>query len=420
MAPECQARPVNPTSLSTLPSFAPIRLGHHYTLEVSPDLRTLAAIVWPSGSHNRDGVLHLIDLESWTDISTDVRLGDYVADVTFSPDQTELYWTIPTTHDSPHGLPRDYQLQAYNIKSHQLSVISQFASQFTPWMQRTISGKVAIIGLSSDSDNLAEDVPHVMIVDPVQKRVSADLQLEDVKAGQFREKATNETSSGQEDAWRYVNYRPGLAWDVEHSALYIAHADTDQVTIADLANGSIKKLTSIRPSTSILEWILAASTAEAKGGPTTQTRAILDPDGRLLFVASQGTASGGPGTMTLRVIATEEMRVIGHIDRPLTDFTLMPDGKSLLVINDEGARPLATRLPMNRTVQILDAATLQERASVSTDEDDLLGFVGASPDSRYAYLRGASALLLLDLESKLITSTHEFAGSFDTLLRIGP
>src|SRR3990170_2512481 len=53
-----RARPVDPTTLEDIPGFTPLELGHHYRALLSPDGRTLATIVWPSGSTHTGGVLH--------------------------------------------------------------------------------------------------------------------------------------------------------------------------------------------------------------------------------------------------------------------------------------------------------------------------------------------------------------------------
>src|SRR5438094_5350854 len=62
-----RARPIDPRSLQDIPGFTPLELGHHYKAALAPEGRTLAMIVWPSGSSNAGGVLHLVDPVAWTD-----------------------------------------------------------------------------------------------------------------------------------------------------------------------------------------------------------------------------------------------------------------------------------------------------------------------------------------------------------------
>jgi len=431
-----QARPVDPATLADLPGYAPIDFGHHYTYTASPDRRMLAVITWPSGSNNAGGTLHLIDLNTWTDMPADVSIDDYVGELTFSADGKTLFWTAPAAYDPAHGMPRDYQLYRYDLDSRQLSANTQFPLSFIPWSQRLASGNVAIFGIPTDPNNLAEDVPHVLIIDPMSNRIAADVRLDGVKAGQFREKMTNVTLSAQEESWEYVMYNPGLAWDLERGVLYVVHSDDDKVTVFDLAKGTVVQQSHIRPQQSFLKWISdsLAPTAEAKGGPELGARVILSRDGERLYVFSQETEMGLLKTTGLRVIATNGMREISHLDELLTDFALTPNGKSLLVVKGEIVRLYGFDMMVNRDVYVLDAETLQERIHLRVDQADQLWFDGFSPDDRYAYLKGSSAQWvegsgwrnwrttwqLLDLNSYRLIPASESGSIYGDLLHIVP
>src|SRR5258705_154290 len=118
-----QARPVDPATIVDLPGYAPIDFGHHYTYAVSPDRKVLAVITWP-GDSNAGGSLRLIDLNTWTDTPADLRIEDYVGDLTFGADGRTLYWTMPTKRDPAHGMPQDYHIYRYDLDSRQLSAIT--------------------------------------------------------------------------------------------------------------------------------------------------------------------------------------------------------------------------------------------------------------------------------------------------------
>ncbi len=431
-----QARPVNPATLADLPSFAPINFGHHYTYATRPDGKVLAMITWPSGSNNAGGTLHLIDLNTWTDMPADLRIDDYVSDLSFGADGRTLYWTMPMVRDPAHGMPRDYQLYQYNLDSRQLFAIAQLPSSFIPWSQRLSSSKVAIFGIPADPNNLAEDVPHLQISDPTENRIVTDMQLDGVKAGQFREQATDATPSAQGEAWQYVSYSPGLAWDTKHNLLYVIHADDNKITVVDLVNGTLIKQTHIRPPQSLLEWISnsLAPAVEAKGGPWMEARVILSRDGERLYVFGQKNEMGLLKASDLRVIATNGMREISHLDELLTDFALTSDGKSLLIARGEIVRSYGFDMMVNRDVYILDAESLQERIHLRVDQVDQLMFDGFSPDGHYAYLRGSSAQwvegsgwrnwrtvwYLLDLNSYRLISARESGSIYGALLHITP
>lgn len=430
-----QARPVDPATLADLPGYATIYFGHHYTYAVSPDRKMFAVITWP-GDSNAAGALHLINLNTWTDIHTDLRIDDYVSDLTFSADGRTLYWAMPAVRDPTHGMPRDYQLYGYDLEGRQLSAVTPFPSSFMPWSQHLASDKVAIFGIPTDPDNLAEDAPHVMIIDTTRSHIVADVGLNGVKAGQFREQATNATSASQGESWQYVSYSPGLAWDLDRNVLYIVHADDNKVTVVNLVNGIVTKQTSTRSPQSFLGWISdsLAPAAQAKGGPWIGARALLSRDGKRLYVFSQKDEMGQLTATNLRVIATNGMREIGHIDELLTDFALTPDGKSLLVAKGEIDKSYGFDMMVNRDIYILDAETLQERIHVRIGQVDQLWFDGFSPDGRYAYLRGSSAQWvegrgwrnwrtmwqLLDLNSYHLISAGESGRSYGALLHIVP
>ncbi|MGI8854978.1 MAG: hypothetical protein ACR2JW_04445 [Thermomicrobiales bacterium] len=211
-------RPLDPATLVDVPGIAPLDFAHHYVQTVSPDGRTMAAILWPSGSSNRGGVLHLIDLTSWVDTATAVSFDDYVAGLVFSPDGQALYWAGSTRHDAAHGIGQEYALYRYGLAHSDLHEVTRFPSSFTPGFLATAArflhsgARLAIYGIPTDTDNLAEDVPHLLIVDLAGERLAADLRLNGVKAGQFRE-------SGP----LYAMFSPGLAWDLARERLYIAH-----------------------------------------------------------------------------------------------------------------------------------------------------------------------------------------------------
>jgi len=136
----------------------------------------------------------------------------------------------------------------------------------------------------------------------------------------------------------------------------------------------------------------------------------------------------------LRVIATNGMREINHLDELLTDFALAPDGKTLLVVKGKIVRPFGFDMMVTRDVYALDAETLQERIHVRVDQVDQLWFDGFSPDGSYAYLRGSSAQWvegtgwrdwqtswqLLDLNSFRLILAGESRSSYAGLLHIVP
>jgi hypothetical protein len=430
-----KARPVDSITLTDLPDYALIDFGHHYTYAVSPDRRILAVITWPSDMGSA-GKLHLIDLHTWVDMPVDLRIDNYVNDLTFGADARTLYWTMPTGRDPAHGMPRDYQLYSYDLESQQLSMNAQFPSSFMTWSQHLSSGNLAIFGVPTDSNNLTEDVPQLFIVDPARNTIVSDIRLGGVKAGQFHEQVTDGTPSEQEESLQYVMYSPGLAWDADRKLLYIAHADDDKITVVDLQKRSVVKQAQIQARQPFLQWIAdsLSPAAEAKGGPWLGVRLLLSNDGKRLYVFREKTEMGISKSVDLRVIATDGMREISHLNDLLTDFALTPDGKSLLVVKAEVDKSYGFDSMVSRDVYVLDSETLKEHTHIRIDQVDQLWFDGFSPDGRYAYLKGSSAQWvegsgwrnwrttwqLLDLSSYRLLSAGESGSLYGALLHIVP
>jgi len=244
------------------------------------------------------------------------------------------------------------------------------------------------------------------------------------------------TPSAQEGSWQYVSYSPGLAWDLDRKVLYVVHADHDKVTVVDLVNGTLIKQTQIRPQPPFLEWISnsLAPTVEAKGGPWLEARVMLSREGEQLYIFSQKNEMGLLKASDLRVIATDGMRAISHLDELLTDFALTPDGKSVLVVKGEVDKSYGFDALLSRDLYVLDAESLQERTHIRIDQVDQLVLDGFSPDGRYAYLRGSSAQWVegsgwrnwrtiwqsLDLNSYHLISAGESGSLYGALLHIAP
>jgi hypothetical protein len=435
-----QGLPFDPGSLADLPGYEPIGFGHHYQYAMSPDGRTLATITWPSGMHNRDGVLHFIDLPSWTEHSTGVTLDDYVNDLVFSPDGKALYWTQPTRRDPApglprdyqlYGLPRDYQLYRYEVGRRKLTVVTGFPSSFSLGEMHPLrsGSRLAIYGVPTGANYLADDVPHVRLVDLVTGHLIADVRLDGVTAGQMQ----IETAGPDEPPYRF--YLPGLAWDLEHDLLYVVHADTDQITVVDLAKGEISRQATIHPRYTLLErlgnWLVPV--AAAKGAvPGTEKRAVLSPDGTRLYVVglrSEMTRREDDQEWTwhevpsgLQVIATGDLAELGQMDLAVSDLALSPDGRWLLLASTQEVTKADGEIErVGRGLYLFDAQQLQEVAHLAPEVEFRLHRF--SPDGRYAYVSTSASdwlgdqygnwrvtLHVLELEAGRFVAEREFAG----------
>ncbi len=426
-----RARPIHPSLLADLPERNSIPFGHHYAAAVSPDGKTLTVMLWPSGSNNAGGVLHLIDLASWTDTPTDVTLNDSASPM-FSPDGHALYWFMPASHDRAHNIPRDYELFRYDLASRQLTTVLRLPTSFTPGATRFVRGgqQLAIVVVPTDANNLTEDVPHVLFVDVASGRITSDVRLNGVKQWQYRERIAGRDG--------YIIYQAGLAWDLERGVLYVAHADADKLSLIDLAQGKIRAQVEVHPRVSLVEQLLNAfaSVAEAKTVPTTSKSAVLSPDGERLYVvgwhAEVTAQADGQWTwrdvpVGLQVIDTSNLTQLKRLDLPIGQLTLSSDGKRLVLATGVQQEFCCQQDGTQRNhLYVLDTHTFETLTHRTSD--DAYYLQGFSSDGQYAYFghtvwrSSASYSVIyqaLDLTTNQIATQREITNSFADLLIVG-
>jgi hypothetical protein len=378
-----RVRPIDPLSLADLPGYAPLDFGRHVAT-ISPDGRVMAVILWPS-SWSSGATLHLIDLASWTDTTANVIAIDEVNTLIFGPDGKVLYWVNPTQHDSAHNMPRTFELYRYDLASQTLTTVTTLPPSFIPSELRLLrsGSSLAIYGLPTDGENRAEEPPHVLVVDLVAAHILTDIRLDGIKAGQMLTPA----ASGEEP--HYQLYAPGTAWDLALNLLYIVHADTDTITVVDLATGRIVKQLDIHPQLSLTDrvWQTLIPTAEAKGLPETGRRALLSRDGTRLYIVGYrsevtnlptGEIDWQNRPLGLQVVTTGDGSELRHFGLPIGDIALSPDGQWLLLIGEGNVQNQSNGLYLLDTQRLEEPTHLKQAGSYS-----LYGF---SPDGQYAYI----------------------------------
>ncbi|MEE9248343.1 MAG: hypothetical protein V3U79_06585 [Dehalococcoidia bacterium] len=364
----------------------------------------------------------MIDLPSWTENIVDLDIDQMVSGLTFSPEGKALYWTVPTRRDPAHGIPHDHELHRYDLNSGDLSVVVQFPSSFIPSEMHLLgSGRnLAVYGLPTSVLNLSEMAPQVFVVDVVTGRITADIRLDDVKAGQIK----IETAEVEGPCCHL--YSPGLAWDLEKELLYIVHADEDVITVIDLAKGELLQRTDISPRMSLLKrlknWLVPL--VEAKLVPGTLRRVVLSADGTRLYVLglrqemtreSNGEWGQREIPLGLQVIATDDLSLIHRLDLPASNLALSPDGERLLLVGSLEAFSESAGLQYeDNGLYFFDTKTFEDVGHLQPDVAfSLLGF---SPDSRYAYVSQPAdpghkywtkVLQVLDLESQRFVTELE-------------
>lgn len=426
-----QARPVDPATLTDQPGNGiSLDFGHHYSYALSPDGKKMAAVIFPSGEHNRGGVLHLVDLSTWRDDKVEGTSIDDLGQLRFRADGKQLYWAAAATH----SLPAAFQLSRYDLAQKRHAKLIDFPPSFIPQDFRLIPGENRLVAYgdfnsynSQGNDNsMLLQPPHLIFVDLQTEKITADIALDGVKAGQ-----TSIARGEGELAFHYL--QPGLAWDLQRKKLYIAHADEDKITAVDLGKAVVEKQAEIRPLRSFGEmasnWLLPRAQAKMIAG--TSHRAALSSDGQLLYLSGvrrdlQRDADGNMQyTVTplgLRIIATDDFSERDRFSLPVDDLLLSPDGKHLLLTgtrleqhegNDGALRREGSGIYVFDTVRGEQAAHLEPGRSFY-----LRGF---SLESRYGYVgtisdNGKEAVKSIDLESRrLVGERYSEKGFIDLL-----
>lgn len=199
----------------------------------------------------------------------------------------------------------------------------------------------------------------------------------------------------------------------------------------DLDRGGVLAATELVSAQSQLDalggWLVP--TALAKLVPGTDRTAVLDPEGRRLYVATmrrtqsddfrdfREVAQGG------FVVDTETLRIVGRIDQPVSDLALSPDGARLLATGtDVESRHDESGVVTPRGLFVLDPVSLEELAHIPAAGP--MRVAGFSADGRIAYLQtwedessGGQACVVnsLDLDGLDIVAERRVSGYCDII-----
>lgn len=202
-----------------------------------------------------------------------------------------------------------------------------------------------------------------------------------------------------------ANYAPALAVAPDGRHLYIAHAESDQLTVLRLPELTIERTVDLAghpaPVSRFVSALLdhLAGRAEAKGGSLYRRRLQVAPDGRYLYLSGvQDSGAGVPPNarqpLGLTIVDTSTWRVVGR-QAGVEDFVLSGDGTRLLTTGwaldydalGGGAYRAVNRLGSGALV--LDARTGAVVAPVA--DGRLVREVALSPDGRRALFLSTSA-----------------------------
>jgi hypothetical protein len=377
-----RARPIDPTTLQDIPGFTPLELGHHYRALLSPDRRSLATIVWPSGQSNAGGVLHFVDPVAWTDRTTGVQIDESTMWLEWSKDGTHLFW-MRYLGDPTHT---QYALFSTDTTARSAREVMRLPAGFQPYEARLLGPRLAVVG-ATDQHGLTTGDASVVFVDVSTGLVSSVLPLAGLRLGQF--------NVSEPDLYPFRMISPALAWDLPRGRLIVVDAERDVMRVVDLSSA-----TEIGP--------LAIRTAQAAKGPgtakmasTTRKVAALSADGRWLYVSGMREDVSGQGPDAhLTLIALQ------RIDMTDRSETARGGGGKGLLLSPDGSRVVL----FGETVTVVDGSGLRRISQIEAAATAVV----AGERANVAYLAqitypGASTIRVVDLASGRIDATREMA-----------
>ncbi|TME97537.1 MAG: hypothetical protein E6I40_01390 [Chloroflexi bacterium] len=374
-----RGRLVDPRTLSDVAGKPVLSFGHNYTAVTAPDGRTLAAVLWPGGSANRGGVLHLFDLASWTDRATAVTFDDHVSQLFFAPDGRHLYWVRPGPMAGEPMLNPDPGVYRYDLASDSQSRVAELPAAFLPLSAALAGERLAIVGWTTGGKIGPSRNTEVYVVD-LRGGTVVKRELGGVRAGQVQDLAAFDDVR---------NVMPAVAWDLPRGRAFVVDAEQDRVAIVDLASATVRGPTAIRPRRSLVDRILdlISTPAAAKAQASTQRVAVVSADGRRLYVSGlridlpSADREGNVTPLDLLAVDTMDLAEIGRMDVAGTDLALTHDGQRLLI--------LTNRFPTGQPwtdyeLRLIDAQRLTSLASLPLEGRGRI--LGLSADGDVVYV----------------------------------
>lgn len=359
----CKLHVVDPDTGAALAGYAPIELGKYANYVATPDGKTLAAIVYPSNLFTArggptGGVLQLIDLQAWRVMTTTLTFNEGGGAPVFSPDGRSLVLVGLSATWPPTPL-------LHWVDVTQRREVAQIPLEFRPaHMRFTADGHSILLygntmGVGAVDVNAQVYVAQVNALDlTVQWQVVLPAILDGLYNFAGDEPHSNPTSS--------FTWQPAVVFAPQTAHLYIAHADSDELTVVDFDRHTVRT-TAIRPAQSWVErWLaLTAQVVKAKVLNGTSKQAVIAPDGKTLYVVGvRGDFTDGVYAETalgIQVIDLSQMVELAHIAHGVRTLRLGADGKHLYLHGwqNDPAQP-----SLEEWTEIIDATTFQPLAKL--------------------------------------------------------
>lgn len=415
---ELAVQPVDRVSLQALGDYAPLSLGHHYTAAISPDRSTMAAVVWPS-DRQTGGVLHIIDLITWNDRVITATFDHTITALHFGPDGETLFWMQPT--GAPYESPQVYAVFRCAVRAcDSATPWVELPAGLWPFQARLLDSgfQLAIFGIPVDTNYLTSDAPQVVVIDLRERQLTASVTVNGMIAGQQALSSSDDQTPGE-----YEYNLPGLAWSLDANRLYILHPTTDQLTVIDLAAGTVAR--QIDFANRKVAWYAKLSSGFQHLG------IVNERDNSLYFstlerqAPSESDEEVAAATLPLgiQMIDPGTMEKAGKISLPLYEMALSPDGRYLLATGMSHVWTQDSDEVSYAGLYILDAANLETVKHIETN-NQTVSLHGFSADGRYAYVsfhdthadNAGSVMQVIDLTTLNVAANRMLPAGYSTLL----
>lgn len=345
---ESTLSPIDPATGEILPASQTFS-GSLYAITAIPG--RLAAVqgtgqvcepmAYGTSCYSQADMLHLINLQTMQDITTTLPAQGWVDHAAFSPDSTRL--ALVDNHEQASTLLIFNAENGSILASQPLSIRPSLIA-FRPG-----ENQLVIYGQSPGSNPGVEQppAPRVLLLDLQDLKIAWDHELTSVLSGYW---CVTQCNGHFEQSSSFAIWNPVVVLAPDAGALFIAHADRDNLTRVDLQTRTVTSV-NLQTASSWLDQLFSLSpqVAYAKGNQNgTSLQGAISPDGSRLYLLAQNFHStlGADGNWNtdfsysgLKVIDVKTGRILGQLDTHATDLQISPDGKLIYMMNWDSPQP---------------------------------------------------------------------------------
>ncbi len=440
-----QVRALDPKTLVEVIGKTPLTIGNRQISAMSKDGSKLAIVSWAEKS-SKEAELKILDVKKWKIKNTGLKIKEAISKLAFGPDGNSLYWIQPSKEMIKKDIPKNYQLNGYNIKNKKVKVLNKFKSLFVPDRIHLMNtGKhIVVYGVNIGTDKMAKGSPSLYTIDLNNGKSLFNIRLSGIKAG--LSKITSDTNKPN-----YKSFKPGLTSFNENNLMYLVHADSDKVTIVDMLKGTKIDKKIMKSKTTMIDsmsniFVATAQALPSAGSKSTGTteeskkqgqaeqeisslvlpiekRVAASSDGKYLYIVGnkyifgkkKGKSVRSRVDSGLQIVDIENMIQVAKVDLPINGVSISPDDRWLLFKHTYG---VGGRSQSNGGLYVYDTQNREKKAHLQKKFNANVS--GFSADSKYAYTNYVKGSLgghnwkriirAIDLETQKVKAKREVEG----------